>query len=35
MADDPNRDILPVKEGSCADTVNSVIGLYLFISVIV
>ncbi|XP_036145272.1 uncharacterized protein LOC105837120 isoform X2 [Monomorium pharaonis] len=25
MADDPNRDILPVKEGSCADTINSVI----------
>ncbi|XP_072755063.1 uncharacterized protein [Anoplolepis gracilipes] len=23
MADDPNRDILPVKEGSCADTVIS------------
>lgn len=23
MADDPNRDILPVKEGSCADTIIS------------
>lgn len=25
MADDPNRDILPVKEGSCADTIISLI----------
>ncbi|XP_067207821.1 nucleoprotein TPR-like isoform X2 [Linepithema humile] len=25
MADDPNRDIVPVKEGSCADTINSAI----------
>ncbi|XP_018053724.1 PREDICTED: protein fantom-like [Atta colombica] len=25
MADDPNRDILPVKEGSCVDTVISAI----------
>lgn len=29
MADDPDRDILPVKEGSYADTLISAIGLYL------
>lgn len=27
MADDPNRDILPVREGSCADTCRSTIDL--------
>lgn len=28
MADDPDRDILPVKEGSYVDTLISAIGLY-------
>jgi len=30
MADDPNRDILPVKEGSCVDTISA-IGSYPFL----
>ena len=34
MADDPNRDILPVKEGSCMDTVISAIGSYPFVSAV-
>lgn len=28
MANDSNRDIVAVKEGFCADTINSAIGLY-------
>lgn len=33
MADDPNRDILPVREGSCTDTFSS-IGSYLSLKII-
>lgn len=33
MADDPNRDLLPVREGSCTDTFSS-IGSYLSFRII-